>query len=61
MLDKFSDMVKNIRAAREKIDNGLKQLDGRDSLIVNAEKMTELGAIMNKPMPISENHELITE
>ncbi len=51
MLDKFSDMVKNIRAAREKIDLGLKQLDGRDSLITNAEKMTELGVIMNKTMP----------
>ena len=51
MLNKFSDMVKNIRMAREKIDSGLKQLDGRDSIIVNAEKMTELGAIMNKPMP----------
>ena len=51
MLDKFSDMVKNIRSAREKLDNGLRQLDGRDSLISNAEKMTELGAVMNKPMP----------
>ena len=59
MLDKFSDMVKNIRAAREKIDAGLKQLDGRDSLITNAEKMTELGAVMNKPMPATENQELI--
>ena len=51
MLDKFADMVKNIRAAREKIDAGLKQLDGRDSIIVNAEKMTELGVVMNKLMP----------
>ncbi len=60
MLDKFADMVKNIRAAREKIDAGLKQLDGRDSIIVNAEKMTELGAVMNKPMPESENQEIIS-
>ena len=60
MLDKFSDMVKNIRAAREKIDAGLKQLDGRDSLIVNAEKMTELGAVMNKSMPLSETKDLIS-
>lgn len=57
MLDKFSDMVKNIRQAREKIDTGLKQLDGRDSIIVNAEKMTELGAKINKPLPESENRE----
>lgn len=55
MLDKFSDMVKNIRQAREKIDTGLKQLDGRDSIIVNAEKMTELGAKINKPLPEPEN------
>ena len=60
MLDKFSDMVRNIRAAREKIDNGLKQLDGRDSLITNAEKMTELGVVMNKPMPVAENSELLS-
>ena len=57
MLDKFSDMVKNIRQAREKIDTGLKQLDGRDSIIVNAEKMTELGAKINKPLPEPENRE----
>lgn len=57
MLDKFVEMVKNIRAARDKIDMGLRQLDGRDSLIVNAEKMTELGAVMNKPMPEPEQIE----
>ena len=57
MLDKFSDMVKNIRQAREKIDTGLKQLDGRDSIIVNAEKMTELGAKINKPLPEPENRD----
>ena len=57
MLDKFSDMEKNIRQAREKIDTGLKQLDGRDSIIVNAEKMTELGAKINKPLPEPENRE----
>ena len=61
MLDKFSDMVKNIRSARAKLDDGLRQLDGRDSLIANAEKMTELGAIMNKQMPEPENKELLTE
>lgn len=60
MLDKFSDMVKNIRAAREKIDLGLKQLDGRDSLIVTAEKMTDLGAVMNKSMPEAENQEIVS-
>lgn len=57
MLDKFSDMVKNIRQAREKIDTGLKQLDGRDSIIVNAEKMTELGAKINKPLPEPEKRD----
>ena len=60
MLDKFADMVKNVRTAREKIDAALRQLDGRDSLIVNAEKMTELGAVMNKPMPEPENQEVIS-
>lgn len=59
MLDKFADMVKNIRTAREKIDAGLRQLDGRDSIIVNAEKMTELGAVMNKQMPMPENIEQV--
>lgn len=58
MLDKFSDMVKNIRTARDKIDAGLKQLDGRDSILVNAEKMTELGAVMNKTMPEPEHQEV---
>ncbi|MBQ3311628.1 DNA recombination protein RmuC [bacterium] len=54
LLDKFSDMIKNIRAAREKIDLGLRQLDGKDSLIINAGKMIELGATMNKEMPHAE-------
>lgn len=62
MLDKFSDMAKNIRTAREKIDLGLRQLDGKDSIIVNAEKMTELGAVMTKQMPQPEQTEnLITQ
>ena len=60
MLDKFADMAKNIRSARDKIDMGLRQLDGRDSLIANAEKMTELGAVMNKSMPEQEETELIS-
>lgn len=54
MLDKFSDMAKNFRAARDKMNDGLKQLEGRDSIIINAEKMTDLGAVMNKPMPKQE-------
>ena len=58
MLDKFADMVKNIRAAREKIDNGLRQLYGKDSIIVNAQKMTDLGVIMNKAMPEDESIEM---
>ena len=57
MLDKFSDMVKNIRTAREKIDLGLRQLDGKDSILVNAEKMRDLGAVMNKAMPEPEKSE----
>lgn len=61
MLDKFADMVKNIRSARDKIDAGLRQLDGRDSILVNAEKMTELGAVMNKTMPEPEHQEVIAE
>ncbi len=61
MLDKFADMVKNVRSARDKIDASLKQLDGRDSIIVNAEKMTELGAVMNKQMPEPEHQEVIEE
>ena len=61
MLDKFADMVKNIRSARDKIDAGLKQLDGRDSILVNAEKMTELGAVMNKTMPEPEHQEVLAE
>ncbi len=61
MLDKFSEMVRNIRASREKIDLALRQLDGRDSIIVNAQKMTDLGAVMNKNMPEQENPEPVQE
>lgn len=60
MLDKFADMVKNLRAAREKIDAGLRQLYGKDSIIVNAQKMTDLGVIMNKNMPEVDNIDLIS-
>lgn len=51
MLDKFSDMLKDVLSARKSLISALKRLDGRDSILVNIEKLTELGATMTKPLP----------
>lgn len=51
MLSKFVDMVKNITDARKNMISALTKLEGRDSIIRNIERIQELGAVMDKPLP----------
>ena len=51
MLDKFSEMLKEILEARKKIISALTKLSGQDNILKNIEKLQELGATMNKPIP----------
>jgi DNA recombination protein RmuC len=51
MLDKFADMLKNILDARKNIDLSLKKLQGRDNILINIEKLQDLGATMDKQIP----------
>lgn len=49
MLDKFSDMLKDLLSARKNIISALTKLHGKDNIITNIEKLGDLGATMNKP------------
>lgn len=51
MLDKFADMLKDILGARKSILSALTKLNGRDNILTNIEKIKDLGATMDKPMP----------
>lgn len=51
MLDKFSDMLKEMLKARENIISALTKLNGKDNIITNIDKLKELGATINKDVP----------
>ncbi len=51
MLDKFADMLKDILGARKSILSALTKLNGRDNILTNIEKIKDLGATMDKPIP----------
>ena len=55
MLDKFADMLKDMLDVRKKTDAVLVKLQGKDNILVNIEKLKNLGAVMNKKMPEIEN------
>lgn len=51
MLDKFSEMLKDLLDARKKLVSALTRLHGRDNILNNIDKLTELGATINKEIP----------
>ena len=51
MLDKFSDMLKDLLDARKKLISALAKLQGKDNIITNIEKLEDLGATINKSIP----------
>ena len=51
MLDKFSDMLKDLLDARKKMVSALTKLNGKDNILTNIEKLEALGATMNKQIP----------
>lgn len=51
MLDKFADMLKNILDARKNLVLALTKLQGKDNILTNIDRLTELGATINKDVP----------
>jgi DNA recombination protein RmuC len=51
MLDKFSDMLKDLLKIRENLVSALTKLNGKDSILINIDKLKELGATINKDIP----------
>ncbi len=51
MMDKFADMVKDLNNVRSNLDKAMIKLSGRDNLVRQCERMTELGAKSCKQIP----------
>lgn len=51
MLDKFSEMLKDLLDARKKMISALTKLNGKDNILSNIERIEELGATINKQIP----------
>lgn len=51
MLDKFSDMLKDLLDARKKLISALTRLNGKDNILSNIERIEDLGATINKQIP----------
>lgn len=57
--DKFCDLLKELINLRKNLDTSLKKLEGNGNIIKNLEKLEELGAKVEKPIPkIPEDIEL---
>ncbi len=51
MLDKFSEMLKDLLDIRKKLISVLVKLHGKDNILNNIDKLKELGAVINKDLP----------
>ena len=51
MIDKFSDMIKDLNAVQANLTKAMIKLDGKDNLVRHCERLTELGAKNTKQMP----------
>lgn len=51
MIDKFSELLKDMNAIQKSLSNTLTKLNGRDNLVRQAERLEELGAKASKQIP----------
>ena len=51
MMDKFADMVKDMNAVQSNLTRAMTKLAGRDNLVRQCERLTELGAKSTKQIP----------
>lgn len=51
MIDKFAEMVKDLNGVQKNLSSAMKKLDGKDSLVRQCERLTELGAKNAKQIP----------
>ena len=51
MMDKFADMVKDLNTVQSNLTKAMTKLSGRDNLVRQCERLTELGAKSSKQIP----------
>lgn len=51
MIDKFADMVKDLNGVQKNLSGAMTKLCGRDNLVRQCERLTELGAKNSKQIP----------
>ena len=51
MMDKFADMVKDLNGVQSNLTRAMTKLAGRDNLVRQCERLTELGAKSDKEIP----------
>ncbi len=51
MIDKFSELLKDVNAIQKSLNGAITKLSGRDNLIRQAERLQELGAKNSKQIP----------
>ena len=51
MMDKFADMVKDLNGVQSNLTKAMTKLAGRDNLVRQCERLTELGAKSSKQVP----------
>ena len=51
MIDKFADMVKDLNGVQTNLSKAMTKLTGRDNVIRQCERLTELGAKNAKQIP----------
>ena len=51
MMDKFADMVKDLNGVQTNLSKAMTKLSGRDNLVRQCERLTELGAKNSKQIP----------
>lgn len=51
MIDKFSELIKDMNSIQKSLTGALTKLNGRDNLVRQAERLEELGAKVSKQLP----------
>ena len=51
MIDKFADMIKDLNNVQANLSKAMTKLSGRDNLVRQCERLTDLGAKNTKQLP----------
>lgn len=61
MIDKFSELLKDMNAIQKSLSGAFKKLDGKDNLVRQAERLQELGAKSAKQLPDLNIEEVVSQ